>query len=397
MTSASSAARVSVLIATYNRGEMLDECIESVLRQTHAPHQVLVIDDGSTDDTPARIARYGESVASLRLVNGGKSRALNAAMPHVTGDFVWIFDDDDVALPTSIADRLAVFEPQAGAVFSKHFWGCSGESGRIERGELIKWPEVNASNVGLTMMRGCFTTLQGALVRTQCYREVGPFREELLRSQDYDMLIRLVRRFPVVLLREPTFVFRRHSGQRGGAQVQHAAAERDRVWAKYDAMVGRRLRQDAVLGEFLVPSVHGGLTPAQERAATLNRLSVMASKGIGDAMLEDAAQLVSIMQRDGPSHLTPGERELLVGAAQQTYFLHNTLSDPLRFAHEARSLGRTRSGRAILRAFARGLFGVAWWGLHDFRRRGQAVRLAVRLLAASVGPGALRREADASA
>ncbi len=179
--------------------------------------------------------------------------------------------------------------------FSKHFWGRSNaDDGHIERGDLIKWPEVDDANVALTLMRGCFTTLQGALVRTACYRSVGPFREDLLRSQDYDMLIRLARRFRVELLPRPTFIFRRHEGQRGAAGVQHAASEREKVWARYDGLVGRRLRQDAALGEYLAPPVSGALSSAQQRTATLNRLTVMAGKGIADAMLEDAMQSVGV-------------------------------------------------------------------------------------------------------
>ena len=125
MTAPTMPARVSVLMATYNRGPMLEESLESVLAQTHQPCEIIVIDDGSTDDTPSRIASYGDQIRSIRLANGGKSRALNAAMPRVSGDFVWIFDDDDVALPTSIADRVARSPPDAGVVFSKHFWGRS--------------------------------------------------------------------------------------------------------------------------------------------------------------------------------------------------------------------------------------------------------------------------------
>ena len=385
MTNPTTTARVSVLIATYNRGPMLEESLESVLAQTHPPCEIIVIDDGSTDDTASRIARYGGRIRSFRLANGGKARALNAAMPQVGGDFVWVFDDDDVALPTSIADRLAAFTPEAGAVFSKHFWSRSAADGRIEPGELIKWPEVDNSSVALTLMRGCFTTLQGALVRTACYRSIGPFREELLRSQDYDMLIRLVRRFPIELLPRPTFIFRRHEGQRGSAALRHAASERDRVWARYDGLLGRKLRQDTALGEYLVPPVTGALSTMQQRTATLNRLTVMASKGVADAMLEDATQLAACMQRDRPGRLDPQERKVLIGATQESYFLHNTLADPDQFLQQASALNRTRSGRTLLRTFARGLLGIAWWGLHDRPRR-RAVWLALRLISCSLAP-----------
>ena len=238
MTAPTMPARVSVLIATYNRGPMLEESLESVLAQTLPPCEIIVIDDGSTDDTPSRIASYGDRIRSIRLANGGKCARLTPRCPKSavisSGSSTTTF-----ALPTSIADRVAAFTAEAGVVFSKHFWGRSNaDDGRIERGDLIKWPEIDDANVALTLMRGCFTTLQGALVRTACYRSVGPFREDLLRSQDYDMLIRLARRFRVELLPRPTFIFRRHEGQRGAAGVQHAASDREKVWARYDGLVG---------------------------------------------------------------------------------------------------------------------------------------------------------------
>ncbi len=199
-------ARVSVLISTFNRGVMLEECLDSVLDQTLAPHQVVVIDDGSTDGTAERVKKYSSRVQYMRKGNGGKASALNAGMPLVTGDFVWFFDDDDVALPTSIADRVAVLlgNPTAGLVLARHYWGTTSANGRIEAQSETQWPDINQSNILLTMMRGCFTMLQATLIRTDCMRTVGPFREELLRSQDYDMLVRLVRRFPVAsLLSDP--------------------------------------------------------------------------------------------------------------------------------------------------------------------------------------------------
>jgi hypothetical protein len=317
-------------------------------------------------------------------------------MPLVTGDFVWIFDDDDVALPSSIADRVDAFRPDIGVVFSKHYWGSSSPSGRVVQGDPIDWPSLDEGSIALTLMRGCFTTLQGALVRTECYRSVGPFREDLLRSQDYDMLIRLARGCRVGLLPRPTFIFRRHEGQRGAAAARHAAGEREAIWAHYDAMVGRWLRRDATLGEFLAPAIKGPLTPQQERAATLNRLTVMASKGVADSMIEDAVQFATCMQLTQPGQLDAEERRALVGATQQKYFLLNTLPDPSAFIDKARVLARTPSGRVLLRVFARGLVGIAWWGLRGRRERGRALWLAARLFALSIGHSTRREGLGAS-
>jgi glycosyltransferase involved in cell wall biosynthesis len=380
--------RVSVLISTYNRGPMLEECLASVMDQTVAAHQVIVIDDGSTDDTAARVARFGPRVQYLHKENGGKARALNTAMPLVTGDYVWVFDDDDVALPTSIEDRVRALQarPEAGVVFSRHRWGESDAGGRIAPREEITWPIVDESSLLLTLMRGCFTTLQGALARTECYRAVGQFREELLRSQDYDMLIRLARRNRVLLLDRPTFIFRRHAGQRGPAVLRHAADERERLWARYDGMVGLELRREAGLGEYLTPPVSGTLTPEQIRDALLNRMSVMASKGLGDEFIDDAAAFADAVAHRPERRLTVAERSVGVAAVQQRYFLLSVVPRQADFTRRAQDLGCSPVGRALLRAFARGLLGLARWGTGSARERWQVLRLAAGLAWLGWGP-----------
>lgn len=374
------AGRVSVLISTYNRAAMLEESLASVLEQTVAPCQVIVIDDGSTDDTAQRVARFGPRVEYLYKDNAGKSSALNAALPRVNGDYVWVFDDDDVALPDSIATRLRALQehPDAGVVFSRHRWGASRADGRIQAQEEIAWPAVSESNLLLTLMRGCFTTLQGALARTDSYRAAGPFREELLRSQDYDMLVRLARCSGVVLLDRPTFIFRRHGDQRGPATLRHAVDEREKLWARYDGMLGRALRREAELGEFLAPPVRGELTTAQRREAMLNRMSVMASKGLAREFIDDAAEFAGQV-RSAQGEVTTAERAVAKSSLQHRYFLFNVMPEHADFLQRARVLADTSQGRTLLRAFARGLLGLARWDGVSARERLHTLQLALQL------------------
>ena len=365
MNSAARSTLVSVLIPTFNRGEMLLEAVDSVLGQSVAPHQVIVIDDGSTDGAAERLTRYGARVECIRKNNGGKSSALNLGLERVTGDLVWVFDDDDVALPGSIADRLEVLrdKPDCGLVLSRHHWGASSASGAIEAVSEATWPPVDASSVLLTLMKGCFTTLQGALVRTACYRTVGPFREDLLRSQDYDMLLRLVRRFPVAFLDRPTYIARRHGGVRGPDAVRHAAADREQIWARYDGLLGKHLRREAVLGDFLCPRAVGALSQEQTRLALLNRMSVMASKGLAAEMIEDAGAFAELGTSAATSRLASTERAVAISSVQHRYFFLSVVPKRAEFERLATPLAKgSRWDRALLRSYARGLIGLAKWG-----------------------------------
>ena len=236
--------KVSVLIPTFNRARYIGECIDSVLGQTLPPHQVIVIDDGSNDGTSAVLQLYGARITVLRKSNGGKSSALNLGMKHVTGDFVWIFDDDDVALPNSIELRLETLRgrPELGFIFSAHYYGRNAADGNIQRGARYNMRARPEPDIFGELMSGFFFTLNSLLARTECYRAVGDFDETLLRSQDYDMMIRLARRFACAGLNEPTYILRRHTGERGPGQLRHSGLSRESIWVKYDQQIGRRIR-----------------------------------------------------------------------------------------------------------------------------------------------------------
>ena len=123
---------VTVIVPTFNREKYLPEAIDSLLRQTVAPDQILIVDDGSTDNTSTVAASYPAPVEYFRKENGGKSTALNLALKHSTGDFVWVFDDDDVAHPTALERFLAAFEREPTADFAFGEYARFQQSAQIE-------------------------------------------------------------------------------------------------------------------------------------------------------------------------------------------------------------------------------------------------------------------------
>ena len=124
---------VSVIIPTFNRARMLEECVASLLQQTRPPFEILIVDDGSTDDTAEVAQRMPALVRYLNKRNAGKPAALNFAIPHARGSWIWFFDDDDVALPRSIEARLHAAEQTPGAqiVISRFLWGTNDSAGRL--------------------------------------------------------------------------------------------------------------------------------------------------------------------------------------------------------------------------------------------------------------------------
>lgn len=115
--------RVSVVIPTYNRAELLDHAIASVLHQTTAADEIIVVDDGSTDSTPDLVAGYGPPVVLLTQDHAGSAAARNLGLAQATGDWVAFLDSDDIWNTTKLARQLHYVDqhPQCGLVHTGRF------------------------------------------------------------------------------------------------------------------------------------------------------------------------------------------------------------------------------------------------------------------------------------
>lgn len=375
---------VSVLVPTYNRANYLGECLDSLLDQTEPALEIIVIDDGSSDDTPTLAARYGERIRYVRKVNGGKPTAVNLGLSLAQGALIWIFDDDDVALPDAIAQRVRVLKahPDAGFVFSPHWNGADGPGGKIERTTLHDTPNPAPQAFLHELMKGCFFHLATALVRREAYQAVGAFDTELLSSEDYDMQLRLAAACPASFCAEPTFIFRRHGGERGAAAIRYKGADRAKVFRRFDQRVGRKLRASLALGEYLVPRQQGEVAPSLQSRALLGRFAVMASKGCIPEMLEDLRGFLQLAPAN--ASLKP-EDVRSIAQAIRTGYAPNAIEDQWHeFLALIAALPRTRATRGAIRSLAYGLFQLAKGYPASLSKRGLRLRQCCTLVLRSL-------------
>jgi glycosyltransferase involved in cell wall biosynthesis len=383
------ASNVTAVIATYNRAHYLGEALDSVLGQTVPPAEVIVVNDGSTDSTEAVLRRYTGRIVVIERENGGKSRALNRAMPLVRGEYLWIFDDDDVALPENLERHLAVLEahPEAGFVYS----GCSvihsHPDGRVEHKGQLRMPEVPEDEIFVRMLEQNFMQQQAMLVRTRCYREVGPFDVGLDRGQDYEMNLRLARRFAGKRVDAPSFLFRQHDGRRGRPGAGFSAEDRSRHWAKNSRELLLRLRGELDLADYLPRGLGAGqLDEPRRRRALLQRACVMARLGLWEEALADLGQgLVDTMP--GAPLGTP-ERDLCRRALGKfirfDLAIEGLVDDPALVRRFKRVLEESGNVDAR-RTFASELSRYAWGKMRQYKP-GRAVRpLALARQIAGVG------------
>jgi len=192
---------VSVIIPTHNRAALLPEALHSVVAQEGTGElfemEVIVVDDASTDASPAVVRRY-PGVRYIRLAtNRGVSAARNAGLRASTGQYVAWLDDDDLWLPHRLQAHVPVLEanPALGVLYGQYIIGGEGE------GNL--WPEAHEAPSGAVFhafLREQFIQFNVCLAPRAVFQLVGDFDETLRTQEDYDMSLRLAFHFPVTFL-----------------------------------------------------------------------------------------------------------------------------------------------------------------------------------------------------
>ncbi len=284
-------APVSIIVPTYNRSRYIVESIESLLNQTLPAKQLIVINDGSTDETEDKLKPFIESnqITYLKVENGGKSKALNIAYPYVTGDYVWVFDDDDFAFSDTIEKHMRVFQqyPEIGFTCSNFYYGTSDRNDCIiqqKERKLLKIPPKKAGDVFYDLLDVCFIRHCDSIVKKTCYDQIGLFDEELIRSQDYDILLRLSANYKTVYVDKPTCILRHHEGVRGSKKQSFKNRQASRMWGVYDRLIFKKVYKDVSLIKFSKNS-------SDETWALIKRMKVMTSRGLWAEALDDLARL----------------------------------------------------------------------------------------------------------
>ncbi len=301
---------VVAIIPTYNRASLIGETLDCLLTQRLRPGRILVVDDGSSDATADVVRAFG-GVEYVRKENGGKAAALNFALQRTFEPLVWIFDDDDLASPEALELLVGAMRTHpADIVYGEYInFQDDPHTGRRTWHPACA-PVVSASELFPALLERCFIFQGAMLVRRRCYKLVGGFDERLIRSQDYEMLLRLTRRFAAEKVDAVLFHQRQHQGQRGSARKPVAASRADRAAREYDQIFFTRLADELEPKEYLPRSIEGwGI--AARRQAFLQKACIFARIDLwdvaGEALASFAAELTSSEDRG----LAPPERAML--------------------------------------------------------------------------------------
>jgi glycosyltransferase involved in cell wall biosynthesis len=194
---------ISVIIPTFDRAWVLGCAIDSVLDQTVSDFELIVVDDGSTDRTPALLAGYGDRLHVIRQANSGVSAARNAGIAASRGSLVAFLDSDDRWLPEKLAVQTAYFdaEPEALICQTEELWIRNGVRVNPRRRHCKP-----SGNIFLPSLELCLVSPSAVMMRRRLFDQVGLFDETLPACEDYDLWLRVSCRFPVHLIDTPLII-----------------------------------------------------------------------------------------------------------------------------------------------------------------------------------------------
>lgn len=201
---------VSVVIPAYNAADTLPQTLDSIFAQTWPRVQIVVVDDGSRDDTAAVLAGYGARLTCETIPNsGGPSRPRNRGVALAGGEFIAFFDSDDLMEPDKLARAVEIFarHPQVGLVCS-NFRSIDNAGAVLQEDYLADYRQFRAhlrpaavADTGLLdaedafreLLRANFVGTSSVVCRREVLQEAGPFDEEMKNGDDHDMWLRIAR------------------------------------------------------------------------------------------------------------------------------------------------------------------------------------------------------------
>jgi glycosyltransferase involved in cell wall biosynthesis len=244
-------AVVCVVIPTFNRAQKVVQAITSVLSQTFTDVEIIVVDDGSTDETKKAVKQFGDFVTYVaHPSNLGVSAARNTGIKKSNGPLIAFLDSDDHWLPEKLAVQVCFFDehPEAVVCQTEEVWIRNGRRVNPMKKHLKPFGDIFEPSLKL-----CLVSPSAVMLKRCLLDKVGGFDEDLPVCEDYDLWLRISCRYPVHLIREPLVV------KEGGHP--------DQLSASYKGMDRFRIKA-------LVKLIKSGTLNEKQLEATLEELSL---------------------------------------------------------------------------------------------------------------------------
>jgi glycosyltransferase involved in cell wall biosynthesis len=227
--------KVSVVVPTYNRAHLLGVCLESIARQTFRDFEVVVVDDGSTDNTAEVVAAFAPLARYFWQENRGIPGALNRGVQEARGEYVSFVASDDALVPEALEAEVQVLEenPCVGLVY--------GQAWEMKKGRVISLRKPgfaqgsyirNGREEIRDLLFADHITCSTVMVRRRCFEEVGLFDPRYSPlGEDWEMWTRIAKKYDVAYIAKPLGIYLDHAGPAGN------------IYGKIDPWTLERLRR----------------------------------------------------------------------------------------------------------------------------------------------------------
>jgi len=231
---------VSVIIPSFNRAWTLKDAVDSVLLQDYSNIEIIVIDDGSTDNTPELLKEYQNKIIVLRQENSGVSAARNFGIKKSRGEFIALLDSDDAWEQKKISCQVDFFmqNPDAMICQTEEIWIRNGK--RVNPKIKHKKPSGMIFEPSLNL---CLVSPSAVMMKRELFDLKGYFNEEFIVCEDYDLWLRISSSLPVFLVDKPYTIKRGgHKDQLSGFHSQ----DKFRIRSLADLIKSGNLTKDQV-------------------------------------------------------------------------------------------------------------------------------------------------------
>ena len=189
---------ISVIIPVYNRPQQVKRAINSVLRQSYSNYEIIVVDDGSTDETPEILAEYEGEISIFRTRNNGVSAARNYGVDKAQGSYVAFLDSDDEWKPKKLHRQIEFMIKENWKISqTDEVWIRNGSF--LNKKEKHKKPE---GDIFIPSLKLCTVSPSAVMMKKSRYEQYGGFDETLPVCEDYDLWLRMAVREKFGLLNE---------------------------------------------------------------------------------------------------------------------------------------------------------------------------------------------------
>jgi len=203
--------KISVVIPVYNRPDFVKEAIQSVLNQTYQNIELIVVNDGSTDDTIQVLNQFGNKIKVINQQNKGVSAARNSGIENSSGTWIAFLDSDDIWLPEKLANQIKFFTNNPDSLI------CQTEEVWIKNGSRLYPKKKHKKKSGMIFehcLPLCIVSPSAVMIHKNLFDKIGTFDESLPACEDYDLWLRVSCKYPIFLLDEPLIIKRGgHSDQ----------------------------------------------------------------------------------------------------------------------------------------------------------------------------------------